>query len=58
MKFEVPCTYKDMMERMFECINRALKLKDVTLTLFENYIKVDGGIDGKYNEHMSDGELV
>ena len=57
MKLEVPCTYKYMMESMFECSNRALKSRENIIKFSENGIEMDG-IDGKDNERTSDGELV
>ena len=41
---------------MFDCINRALQLKDAVTRFSENEIKLDGRADGKDDEEIADGE--
>ena len=41
---------------MFDCINRALQLKDAITRVSENDMELDGRIDGEDDENMADGE--
>ena len=42
---------------MFDCINRALQLKDAITRFSEDDMELDGRIDGEDDENMSDGEV-
>ena len=42
---------------VFDCINRALELKDAITRLSENDMELDGRIDGEDDENTSDGEV-
>ena len=41
---------------VFDCINRALQLKDAITRFSENDMELDGRIDGEDDENTSDGE--
>ena len=41
---------------VFDCINRALQLKDTITRFSENDMELDGRIDGEDDENTSDGE--
>ena len=41
---------------MFECINRALQLKDAITRFSENEMELNGWTDGEDDEDRSDGE--
>ena len=41
---------------MFDCINRALQLKEAITRFSENDMELDGRIDGEDDENTSDGE--
>ena len=41
---------------MFDCINRALQLKDAITSFAKNDMELDGRIDGEDDENTSDGE--
>ena len=41
---------------VFDCINRALELKDAITRFSENDMELDGRIDGEDDENTSDGE--
>ena len=42
---------------VFECINRALQLKDPITRFLENDMELDGRIDREDDEKTSDGEV-
>ena len=42
---------------MFDCINRALQLKDAITRFSENDMELDGWIDGEDDENTSDGKV-
>ena len=51
------CTpIKTQHDSVFACINRVLKLTEVTTGCAENDMKVDGRIDGKDDEDTPDGK--
>ena len=42
---------------VFDCINRALQLKDAITRFLENDMELDGWIDGEDDENTSDGKV-
>ena len=47
---------KTQWNSVFDCINRALELKDAITRFSENDMELDGRIDGEDDENTSDGE--
>ena len=55
LRLHVPV--KTRWNSVFDCINRALQLKDAITRFSENDMELDGRIDGEDDENTSDGEV-
>ena len=54
--FRLHAPVKTRWNSVFDCINRALELKDAITRFSENDMELEGRIDGEDDENTSDGE--